>query len=119
MIVEPQETVQERYREALDAFVEKVKQDRLVLAAILCGSLSYDTVWEKSDIDILLVGREEVKQQGYFLTENGVNIHAILCPRSKFRESIEKSLQSSFFHSYFSKSTLLYTTDDSIKDYYQ
>jgi hypothetical protein len=29
--------------------------DRSIVAAILCGSLSHDTVWAKSDIDLVLV----------------------------------------------------------------
>ena len=40
---------------ALAALVEQVKRDRSILAAILCGSLSHDTVWAKSDIDLLLI----------------------------------------------------------------
>ena len=40
------------YNQALDSFLAKVKQDRYIIAAILFGSLSHDTVWRKSDIDI-------------------------------------------------------------------
>src|SRR6266581_1286178 len=49
------------YNEALESLVAKLKQDRYVLAAILYGSLSHDQVWEKSDIDLMIVGREEKK----------------------------------------------------------
>jgi predicted nucleotidyltransferase len=48
-----------RYKEALHSFVARVQQDRHVIAAILYGSLAYNDVWEKSDIDILLIGKEE------------------------------------------------------------
>jgi RNA polymerase sigma factor (sigma-70 family) len=107
------------FNEALAAFVGKLKQDHNILAAILYGSLSHDTVWEKSDIDILLVGREEKKPvKDFYLVENGINIHATLLPRGKFKERLEGSLQSSFFHSAFSKSTLLYSTDPTLEEYY-
>ena len=43
-------TIDERFRRALKALVEQVKQDRSVLAVILCGSLSHDQVWARSDI---------------------------------------------------------------------
>jgi uncharacterized protein len=113
-------SVQQRYEEALASFVEKVRQDRYIIAAILCGSLSYDEVWEKSDIDILLIGKEEKKPvQDFYLVENGINIHALLFPRSKFRGQLEGALQSSFFHSFFSKSTLLFSTDETIQEYYE
>ena len=46
---------------ALEVLVEQVKQDRSVLAAILCGSLSHDKVWAKSDIDLVLVTIDDKK----------------------------------------------------------
>jgi RNA polymerase sigma factor (sigma-70 family) len=112
------------YNEALESFVAKVKQDRYILAAILFGSLAHDTVWKKSDIDIILVGREERGREAnhakeFYLVEDGVNIHAVLYSRSKFKQIVEGSLQGTFMHSAFALSTLLYTTDDSIRAYYQ
>lgn len=107
------------FNAALEAFISKVKQDRYILAAILFGSLAHDTVWRKSDIDIMLIGREEKPVKDFYLVENGVNIHAYLMPRSKFKQGIEDALQGSFLHSSFASSTLLFTTDDTIREYYQ
>ncbi len=109
------------FNEALESFVAKVKRDRHIIAAILFGSLSHDTVWRKSDIDVILVGRDgkELKEvKDVVLVENGVNIHALLYPRSKFKQVIEGALQGALMHSAFALSTLLYTTDDSIRAYY-
>jgi len=106
------------YNQALDAFIAKVKQDRYILAAILYGSLAHDTVWRKSDIDIMLVGRDEKPMRHFSLVENGINIHAELVPRSKFKAVIEGSLQGTFMHSAFAMSTLIYTTDESIRELY-
>ncbi len=108
------------YNAALESFVNKVKQDRNIIAVLLFGSLSYDTVWHKSDIDIILISRQE-KQAPQFLSlvENGINIHAMIYPRNKFKQAIEGTLQNSNFHSTFAKSTLLYTTDETIRDYYE
>lgn len=109
-----------RYERALDSLVAKLKQDKYVLAAILGGSLSHDSVWEKSDIDLLLVGRDErVPVRSYCLVEDNINVHATMYSRSKFREAFEGGLQSSFFHSYFSKSRLLFSLDETITEYYQ
>lgn len=106
------------FNAALESFTGKVKQDRYIIAAILYGSLSHDTVWRKSDIDVILVGREEKEIKDFNLVENGVNIHATLYPRSKFKQLIEGALQGSFMHSAFALSTLLFTTDDTIRAYY-
>jgi predicted nucleotidyltransferase len=55
------EAIQQRYEEALATFVARVRQDRQILAAILFGSLSYDEVWERSDIDLWLIARDDPK----------------------------------------------------------
>jgi predicted nucleotidyltransferase len=104
------------FANALDGLVEQVKQDRAVLAAILCGSLSHDRVWAKSDIDLVLVTTEERKldEAGVSLNADGVNVHAILISRLEFRRLVEGSVANSFMHSFLAKGRLLYTHDESI-----
>jgi hypothetical protein len=96
-----------------------VRQDSYIIAAILYGSLAYDTVWEKSDIDLVLVGRDERWPSRFFsLVEDGINIHATLYSRATFKRSLEQALQSSFMSSFMSRSTLLYSLDPTIAEYY-
>jgi hypothetical protein len=110
------ESVEAQFSEALAELVQEVKRDRSILAAILCGSMSHDTVWRKSDIDLALVTIDDksVKPSGLALYANGVNVHAFLMPRSEFRKMAEGSLRNSFEHSLLAKGKLLYTHDDSI-----
>lgn len=98
--------------------VEQVKQDRSVLAAILCGSLSHDQVWAKSDIDLVLVTIDDkkVEEGDLALDAGGVNVHAILLPRALFRKTVEGSIRNSFMHSLLAKGRLLYTHDETITD---
>jgi len=118
-VLEPPDVVRQRYQGALETFTARVQQDSYIIAAILCGSLSHDQVWQKSDIDIILVSRSErVPLRIYSLLEDGINIHAMLYSRSRFKKELESAQASSFFHSYFSKSTLLFTSDESIREYY-
>jgi hypothetical protein len=119
-MVQTETDVRQRYKEALELLVEKLKQDPYILAAVLFGSLSYDTVWEKSDIDLYLIGRDEKKPiRDFSLVENGINIHAVLFPRSKFKQGLEGGLQGSFVHSSFARSTLLFSRDETISEYYE
>src|SRR5256885_4412048 len=96
---------QQRFTAALEAVVEQVKGDRSILAAILCGSLSHDTVWEKSDIDLALVTIDDKKvdKTSISLYSGGVNIHAFLMPRAEFRKTVEGSVRNSFMHSLLAK----------------
>ena len=95
------ESVQKKFTEALDVLVAQVKQDRSILAAILCGSLSHDTVWAKSDIDLALVTIDDKKAEkgSVGLYAEGVNVHAFLMPRAEFRKAVEGSFRNSFTHS--------------------
>ena len=115
-----QDVVEQQYREAVDALVEKVQKDPYILAAIVAGSFSYAQVWEKSDLDVELIGRDAIRptQSFFSLIENGVNIHANITPRNAFKQNIESAQQGSFMHSYFSHSTLLFSRDDSIQEWY-
>ena len=115
-----QDTIDEQYREAVDTLVEKVQKDPYILAAIVAGSFSYAQVWEKSDLDVELIGRDAVRptQSFFSLVENSVNIHASITPRNAFKQTIEGAQQGSFMHSYFSHSTLLFSRDASIEGWY-
>ena len=110
--------IEKRFKTALEALVEQVKEDRSVLAAILCGSLSHDKVWAKSDIDLVLVTIDDKKVEAgdLALYADGVNVHAILVPRAQFRKTVEGSIRNSFMHSLLAKGRLLYTHDETIAD---
>lgn len=118
--MQPQNAIEEQYREAVDMLVAKVQKDPYVLAAIVAGSFSYAQVWEKSDLDVELIGRDSIRptQSFFSLVENGVNIHAQITPRNAFKQTIEGAQQGSFMHSYFSHSTLLFSEDASIQEWY-
>jgi predicted nucleotidyltransferase len=111
-------SVQQQFTIALNALVDEVKRDRSILAAILCGSLSHDTVWAKSDIDLVLITIDEkkVSESDRALYADGVNVHALLMSRAEFRTLAEGSIRNSFMHSFLAKGRMLYTHDDSIAD---
>jgi uncharacterized protein len=110
--------LQARYSQALDALIAQVRQDRSILAAILCGSLSHDTVWAKSDIDLVLITIDDknVPQSDLSIYADGVNVHAILMPRTEFRALVEGARHGSFANSFLAKGRLLYTHDPTITD---
>jgi Polymerase beta, Nucleotidyltransferase len=121
MVRAQQPSIQQQFTAALDSLVEQVKKDRSILAAILCGSLSHDTVWTKSDIDLVLVTTDDKRPDatrdfGVALYADGMNVHAILLSRTKFRQTVEGAIRNSFTHSFLTKGRLLYTHDPTIAD---
>jgi predicted nucleotidyltransferase len=111
-------SVERQFTAALDGVIEQIKPDRSILAAVLCGSLSHDAVWAKSDIDLVLVTADGAKaaDEDKALYAEGVNIHALLFPRAEFRKIVEGALRHSFAHSFLAKGRLLYSHDPSIAD---
>jgi hypothetical protein len=111
-------TVPQVFAAALDGLIRRVRQDAAVLAAVLCGSLSHDTVWTRSDIDLVLVTIDDRKTAtgDIPLYADGVNVHALLIPRSEFRRIVEGSIQGSFMHAFLAKGRLLYTHDPTVAD---
>jgi hypothetical protein len=114
----PPTPIQQKFTAALDGLIAEVQRDRSILAGILCGSLSHDTVWAKSDIDLVLVTIDDrkVDATGVALYADGINIHAILMPRAEFRKAVEGSIRNSFAHSFLARGRLLYTHDPTIAD---
>jgi predicted nucleotidyltransferase len=112
----PRASIHKKFTDALDDLVAQVKKDRSVLAAIICGSLAHDTVWEKSDIDLALVTIDDknVERSGLSLYAGGLNVHAFLMPRAEFRKTVEGGVRNSFMHSLLAKGRLLYTHDETI-----
>ena len=113
-------SVRKKFADALDRLIDQVKLDRSILAAVLCGSLSHDVVWDKSDIDLVLVtiddksfSREDSDRALY---ADDVNVHAFMLSRAEFVKTVEGSIRNSFIHSLLAKGKLLYTHDPSIAD---
>ena len=108
--------IEHKFQAALDALIDPIKRDRSILAAVLCGSLSHDKVWSKSDIDLLLVTIDDKKapKSALSLYADGINVHAFLMPRAEFRKSVEGAIRNSFHHSLIAKGRLLYAHDETI-----
>lgn len=110
-------SVPQAFAAALDGLIRQVEKDSSILAAILCGSLAHDTVWARSDIDLVLVTIDDrkVRAGDIPLYADGVNVHALLVPRTDFRTMVEGSLHGSFMNSFLAKGRLLYTHDPTIE----
>lgn len=112
--------VAKRYDAAIQSFVEKVKVDPNVIAVIVYGSVVHGTVWEKSDIDMTIVVRDQkLIHKNYGFYEDNILLNADLCLRSELKRGTEKSLTGTAAHSFHTTSKIVYTTDDSLYEYFE
>ncbi len=111
--------VQADYEKALNDFLERAKADEYVLSVILGGSLAYDKVWEKSDIDLFVVTRDEIQAPVVSALENDVMVYVYLFTRDSLRKQIQRVADGSILHSTFNVSKIAFTRDETIHDLYE
>ena len=115
-----QPSLKERYLAATESFIDKIKSDPNIIAVILCGSLAYDQVWEKSDIDMTVVVRDQnIKTGSYCILEDDITINVSIAPRSDFKRFMERSTGGSFSHAYYAKGQIIYSIDESFNEYFE
>lgn len=108
--------VRARYEAAVDELVADLQQDRQVVAIALFGSLAYDVVWDRSDIDLMVVLAERPGDDHGrgMLCYGGVNVHAVLTTRDEFKKARAGAMFGSAWDSMNETSRLLFSRDPTI-----
>lgn len=110
--------VRSKYEATLESFIQQVKQDEYIVAAILFGSLAKGEVWEKSDIDLVLITKDvHTPYKDLWITENGINIQVSVFSRNQFIRSRQRALHGSTTHHVYTTSKILFSEDTSIKEF--
>lgn len=110
-------SMKERYVKATDSFVSKVKDDINVIAILVMGSLSYDVVWEKSDVDMTVVVRDQkMDRKSYCIIEDGITFNVTVVPRTMLKRHFESAIGGSIPQAYLAKGRIVYTKDDTLYD---
>ena len=111
-----QEELTQRYLAAVNSFVDKLKTDPNIIAVYLCGSLSHAKVWEKSNVDMVVIVRDqELTTRSYSIDEDDIILNVDLTTRSAFKRDMGKQKGGSVGHSVLALGRFLYTTDDSLE----
>lgn len=114
-----QAALRQRYQQAVDHFVERIKDDPNVIAVIVLGSVAYDVLGEKSDVDMAIIVRDQqLRSNNLCLVEDGIPINADLIQRSDFKRGLERSMGGGFFQSLVANGKVIYTTDESLSEYF-
>jgi hypothetical protein len=118
-----------RFEEALHQLIGRIAEDRYVLAAVLVGSLSTETIWQRESLGLWIIEADGVsrrlpsdgKDERVFriLVENGINIHAEVIPRTRFKQMVEGTSRTAFSCSFFARRQIVYSKDPSIERWFQ
>lgn len=118
-----------RFEAALDQFIERISQDRYILAVVLVGSLSVETIWDRESLHLWIIEADGVSRRlpsdgsderiFRFLVENGINIHAEVIPRSRFKMMVEGASRTAFSCNFFAQRRIVHSTDPSIDNWFK
>jgi hypothetical protein len=118
-----------RFEKALDLFLERVRKDPNLLAAVLVGSLTEETIWRKDAIGLWLIEKDGVTKRlradgedpriFRTLVEEGVNLHVELIPRTRFKRMVEGSARTAFRYSFFARRKLVYSDDPALVKWFE
>ena len=99
-----------------------------MLAIVLVGSLTTETIWHRETLGLWIIEADGVsrrlpsdgKDERVFriLVENGINIHAEVIPRSRFKQMVEGASRTAFSCSFFAHRKIVYSNDRSIDSWF-
>lgn len=118
-----------RFDAALKQFVERVADDRYVLAVVLVGSLSAETIWRRESLTLWIIEADGVTRrlpsdgndERIFrtLVEGGINLHVELIPRSRFKQMVEGASRTAFSCNFFAERRIVFSSDPSIASWFE
>jgi len=110
--------LRQKFDTALESLLNKIEPDNSILAVFVLGSYTNGIVWEKSDIDMVIVTKEEkVLQNLIVIRENEVQINAYIISRNDYRRNQQRFLQGSMVHHMLSTSKLIRSSDRGISEF--
>lgn len=107
------------YQDAYEETVKKLKSNGHVISIVVYGSIVSGDIWEKSDIDFLVITDEADKMESIYSKVLDVSIHINYISKNVFIHSYRNLLKGGTFHKAFFTGKLVYCSDKSIEEIYQ
>ncbi|MBN1970266.1 MAG: nucleotidyltransferase domain-containing protein [Candidatus Delongbacteria bacterium] len=103
------------YNEVANSFIERLKKDKNIIAVILTGSMITKQIWNKSDIDLIIISDKEINLKNGLIIESGINFDINCYVRISFKTMMEKSLPDSVNKMKVNKGKLVFCRDKGLE----
>ena len=117
-----------RFMQALEQLIQRVREDRYVLAIVLVGSLSEETIWRRESLRLWIIEADGVTRRFQYdgkderifriLVEDDINGYAEIIPRTRFKQMVEGSSRTTFSCNFFAERQIVYSSDPSIDNWF-
>lgn len=104
------------YQDACEIALNKLKSNGQVIAIVVYGSIISGDIWEKSDIDFLVITKEENKMDTIHCKILNVPMHINYISKEIFVDSYNSMLKGGTFHKAFFMGKLVYCIDEAIEE---
>lgn len=118
-----------RFEAALRQFIERIQEDRYVLAVVLVGSLTEEIIWRRESLSLWIIEADGVTRRlpsdgederiFRILVEEGINFHAEVIPRSRFKKMVEGASRTAFSCNFFAHRKIVFSRDPSIANWFE
>lgn len=118
-----------QFEAALSQLIARIEKDRYVLAVVLIGSLSAETIWRRESLGLWIIEADGVTRRlpsdgaderiFRILVEDGINIHAEVIPRARFKKMVEGASRTAFSCNFFAHRQIVYSKDPSIGRWFE
>src|SRR6185369_14593710 len=91
--------------------------------------LSSETIWQRESLGLWIIEADGVSRRlpsdgndervFRILVENGINIHAEVIPRSRFKKMVEGASRTAFSCNFFAERQIVYSKDASIESWFK
>ncbi len=104
------------YQEAYESTINKLENNRQIVAIVVYGSMVSGDIWEESDIDFLVITKEKNRSEHLYSKILNVPIHMFYISKDSFIDSYKNLLKGGTFHKAFFTGKLVYCYDDEIEE---
>ena len=104
------------YQQAYIIALNRFKKNSNILAIVVYGSIISGDIWEKSDIDFLIITKEPDKMDSIYSKILDVPMHINYISKDIFIDSYNNILKGGSYHKAFFMGKLAYCIDSDIKE---
>lgn len=108
-----------QYQMAFNTIIERLKDNKSILAVMVFGSIVTGDLWEESDIDLIVITDKALYEiKNIYTEEKNIPVHIKLMSHSKLTQLNDQNIKGDFINRIFASSKLVFSKEQDITSIY-